>query len=91
MNVPNEGPCGGQIVVMLMFLKDYSNGDNLCGRCGVDQKKCKGFVPNFLDHLSDIDFVITIVCWIVGFLSLIFANIICLFHAIQRLISTIET
>ena len=42
MNVPNEGPHGGQCVYLLwilMFLKDYSNGDNLCGRCGVDLNK----------------------------------------------------
>ena len=88
MNVPNEGPCGGKqvhLLWMLMLLKDY-----LCGRCSVDQKVYRGWVQKFLGHLSDVDLVISIVCWIDDYFGLlIFADIICL-GALHRLILIIE-
>ena len=56
MNVPKERPQGGKrVVVDPLVLKEYSNGDNLAGRCGVTQKMYKGWVEKFSDHTKHID------------------------------------
>ena len=67
MNVPKEGPsCGRRIHLMwiLMFVKDYSNGKNLAGRCGICQKMYRGWVEQFIDHASKINLISLSLCWI---------------------------
>jgi hypothetical protein len=64
LNVPNEGPSGGQSVHLLwtlLFLKTYNTQNDLAGRCGVHKDTFKTWRDRFLDRIAALDDLVTAV------------------------------
>ena len=83
MNMDEEGPIGGKhihMLWMLLFLKEYSNGDMLAGMCSVCRKTIQHWVDEFIDHALKIDLVSTNLCLISAFVCqlLLANNLLCL-------------
>jgi hypothetical protein len=58
LNVPNEGPYGGQKVHLLwslLFLKTYNTQNDLAGRCGVHRNTFKHWRDLFLTRIASLD------------------------------------
>jgi hypothetical protein len=58
LNVPNEGPHGGQKVHLLwtlLFLKTYNTQNDLAGRCGVHTNTFRYWRDLFLARIASLD------------------------------------
>jgi hypothetical protein len=63
LNVPNEGPEGGQQVHLLwslLFLKTYSTQNNLAGRCGVHKDTFKHWRDLFRERIASLDDLVSV-------------------------------
>jgi hypothetical protein len=62
LNVPNDGPEGGErmhLLWTLLFLKTYNTQNDLAGRCGVYKNTFKRWRDLFLERIASLDDLVT--------------------------------